>query len=321
MKKRKILTLFIVISSYFSYTQGQSKTCHKNYEDRNSVGTITCFAPDSLFLLGQHSEAINKLRQDTIQLEYIKFYQLAANYVLLAEIDSAFLYLNKFIDTSPDDRMIYVDKRWDVLRKDTAQWNSLINKIETAFLQCVDSVLNKELAMRLFYLSALDQKYRLYGVILRQLPNGDTLYMESSDLDLSLSQQIDSIINQYGFPGISMVGKLASTSAFLLVQHSPKIHKYYKAAKKSYEQGDVIPQQYALMTDRYLMKKMRKQIYGTQGFANKRIEKKYNGHGIIWPVKDFKHVEERRKNVGISTSIEEYAKSIDCIIPEKYYKR
>lgn len=321
MKKKIIVTLFIIISSCFSYTQGQSETCHKNYEDRNSLGTITCFAPDSLFLLGQYTEAIIKLKQDTIQLEYIKFYQLAANYALLGEIDSSFLYLNKFIDTSPDDRIIFVDNRWDVLRKDTAQWNSLINKIETAFLQCIDSVPNKKLALRLFYLSALDQKYRLYGVILRQLPDGDTLYIESFDLDLFLSQQIDSIVRHYGFPGISMVGKLASTSAFLLVQHSHKIHKYYKAVKNGYEQGDVIPQQYAMMTDRCLMQKRKKQIYGTQGFANKRIEKKYGGHGIIWPVKDFKHVNERRKNVGITTSIEEYAKSIDCIIPEKYYKR
>ena len=321
MMRMKILFMFILLYPILPYAQELRDSFGKNYEHNSSLGTITCIAPDSLFLQSQYTESIKKLTKDTLQTEYIKFYQIAANYAMLNEVDSAYFYLHKFVETSPDDRMLYVDTRWDILKKDTLQWKYLIAKMEKAYLNCIDSASNKKLALHLFYLGALDQKYRIYASVLHQLPKGDSFYIASSQLDQFLSQQIESIFEKYGFPDIPMVGKSASTTAFLLVQHSNKINKYYKAVKKCYEQGNVIPQQYALMTDRYLMQKKRRQIYGTQGFINSRIKKKYDGHGIIWPMKDFKHIDERRKSVGISKSIEEYAKSIDCVIPEKYYKK
>ena len=58
--------------------------------------------------------------------------------------------------------------------------------------------------------------------------------------------------DRYGFPTISMVGKHASTQAFLLLQHSPYIRKYYKLIKRAYLNGEIDPVQYAMVTDRLL---------------------------------------------------------------------
>lgn len=278
-----------------------------------------CFAPDSLSFIGEFDTSIQHIKSDTTQTCYYKYYQLSVNYALLNKNDSAFHYLNKFVETSPDDRMLYVDKRWDVLRKDTAQWKSLINKMEDYYMSCLDSVVNKELALRLFRLGVLDQKYRVYWNILRQLPT-DSVGLALSDAEQNyLFEQTSDIYNTYGFPGVSMVGKAASTAAFLLLQHSPYIDQYYHTIEKAFSNSDIEPEQYAMCTDRHLVQNGKKQIYGTQFYRTDKTQKKYGRSSLIRPIKDYKHLNDRRKSIGLDP-IEKSILYKNAIIPKRYLK-
>ena len=50
----------------------------------------------------------------------------------------------------------------------------------------------------------------------------------------------------------------------------------------------------------------RKQLYGTQLIQNRKTQKKYPGKFVLYPVRDFKNVNTRRKNIGFKTTVEEY---------------
>jgi hypothetical protein len=69
------------------------------------------------------------------------------------------------------------------------------------------------------------------------------------------------------------------------------------------------------------MYKHRKQIYGTQWISNKRTTKKYEDKYMLYPVRDFKNLENRRKQIGLTYSMEESAELVNGVIPEKYYRK
>ena len=275
---------------------------------------------DSLQKMGKYEKSIlywQKWLQDSI-FEY-PMYNLAVNYTFLGDNDSAFYYLNRYLDLSEDDRIVLVDRDLFKLRKDTARWRNIVQKIENAYLQLLDSATNKPLALQLFYLGIADQEYRIYLPILQQI--NDSLSPKMMQNDRCLYDTLETIIKQHGFPTLSMVGKLASVNAFLLLQHSPKIkNKYYKMVREAYLQNDFDPISYAMLTDRWLMRKKKRQLYGTQCIENNRVFKKYKT-SILYKVKDFKNVNQRREKIGMSETVEETVKWMGAVIPEKYYKK
>ena len=129
------------------------------------------------------------------------------------------------------------------------------------------------------------------------------------------------IIEKYGLPTISMVGSFASDQFFFILQHTELeiIEKYYPKVKKAWEKGDYDSIDYAMLTDRLLMFKGNDQIYGTQIVMRTDHDKYPNKH-ILYPVKDFKNVNKRRKKMGFKETVEEYVKRRNAIIPEEYYK-
>jgi len=62
------------------------------------------------------------------------------------------------------------------------------------------------------------------------------------------------------------------------------------------------------MEDRLLMEKGRKQIYGTQ-IRGEELNGEYIN--FVWPIKNQKKVNKRRKAIGFNTTIEEYSKLFD----------
>ena len=75
-----------------------------------------------------------------------------------------------------------------------------------------------------------------------------------------------------------------------------------------------------MFTDRALMSRNKKQIYGTQ-IIKKSDDKKYPNQFYLYPVKDFKNVNKRRKEMGFKETVEEWIKRRpDAFIPKEYYK-
>lgn len=146
--------------------------------------------------------------------------------------------------------------------------------------------------------------------------------LDSSDIvgskKFDLVQEIDSvnlvaiekIIEQYGYPGKSLVGEPANQAVFYVIQHSPLeiLEKYFPIMVDAQKKGDISGVSLAMMEDRILMYKGQEQIYGTQikGMENKDGEWIY----FLWPLEDQDSVEIKRKQVGFEENLEEYLKKM-----------
>jgi hypothetical protein len=105
------------------------------------------------------------------------------------------------------------------------------------------------------------------------------------------------VVEQYGWPGKSMVGPDGAQGAFLIAQHAVSdlefMAKCLGLLKKAYQAGDAEGQWVALMTDRLLVSKdKKKQLYGTQLMSK-------DGKLVPQPIEDETQVDKRRKEFGM----------------------
>jgi hypothetical protein len=169
----------------------------------------------------------------------------------------------------------------------------------------------------------LDQKYRglltdisdsvkkdsvakLIGV------SGDRVEMElwnlQSTIDASNLSFIENVFKKYGYPGKTLVDTPTNEVAWYVIQHSKKIPQYFEMIKKAGVKKELSSTLVAMMEDRYLMNQHKEQIYGTQATC-RQAKTGVNGC-FIWPIKDAKNVNERRKAAGFKSTVEENAKTL-----------
>lgn len=125
-------------------------------------------------------------------------------------------------------------------------------------------------------------------------------------------KRVYEILDEYGYPGKSMVGSPTNLAAWLVIQHSEAIEKYLPLIKEAGEKGEIPASYAAMMEDRYLMNLGKEQVYGTQAWGsplkNSPDEEQVY---IIWPIKDPETVNQRREAIGFKTTVEEYAEQMD----------
>jgi hypothetical protein len=187
--------------------------------------------------------------------------------------------------------------------------------------------LNISLKKELDSLQTLDQKYRgalsanmsgkgdslsiVYGVKKEDL--NDYLWKLQGEIDSLNTVRIEEIINEYGYPGVSLVGKPTNEVAFYIIQHSKVIDKYLPVIQKAAEKNELRFRLYAMMLDRALMFQDKEQIYGTQG-SGMSVKNPTTGNwenvSFIWPIKDPASVNQKRKAAGFNQTVEENAKSL-----------
>jgi len=169
------------------------------------------------------------------------------------------------------------------------------------------STLNKRLEAELHQMGADDQKYR--GVIEAEMMKmSSTGTARASDefvaavksqdeIDARNIARLEEIIKQHGWPGKSLVGKEASEAAFLILQHSNLTwqEKYLPLLKKAAREGDARLADVAMLEDRILVRRGKKQVYGTQV----RSGPDTGGKLVLAPIEDEKHVDKRRASVGL----------------------
>ncbi|PWW19965.1 MULTISPECIES: DUF6624 domain-containing protein [unclassified Chryseobacterium] len=135
-------------------------------------------------------------------------------------------------------------------------------------------------------------------------------WMLVAEQDSLNMQKVESIIAQYGYPGKTLVGEPTNQAAWYVIQHSNKIEKYLPLIKEAGKKKEIPFTWVAMMEDRYLMGKDKEQIYGTQGKGEMTRDKdgKQIFVNFVWPVKDLKNVDKRRKEAGFDSTLEENAK-------------
>lgn len=131
--------------------------------------------------------------------------------------------------------------------------------------------------------------------------------------DSICTQKISKIIDTYGWVGKSRIGEKANQTLWLVIQHADISiqEKYLPLLKRSVSKGESQGWHLAFLQDRILVRNKKKQLYGTQVVWDKKLKKMK-----IYPVKDFKNVNNRRKKLGLST-IEEHAKYNNAVITQE----
>jgi len=146
-------------------------------------------------------------------------------------------------------------------------------------------------------------------------PEAGKYIQQMANIDMRNRNKIESILNKYGWLEKSKVGTKASEAIFYTVQHTNLefVERYFSQFKKLAERGEANPRQCAMMEDRILMWKGKKQIYGTQASTTLRPDKKL----AIWPIENPSEVNALRMRAGFDTTVEQNAKRLNAVYDPK----
>lgn len=111
--------------------------------------------------------------------------------------------------------------------------------------------------------------------------------------------RLAAVIEQYGWPGISLVGEEGAWAAWLIAQHAisnpPFVRRCLSLLKQAASNNEIIQWQAAMLEDRVRMYEGKPQIYGTQFQPSK------NGELNPYPIENPESVNDRRLAVGLNT--------------------
>ncbi len=309
-----ILTFFIIQN-----TTGQDTITPFKYSD--ILGKNYIVISDSLYDFKRYRESVDynlmRIKEDSKQTVY---YNLAQSYSKMGQIDSAYFYLNCYVNIGkPDDfRSVLVEEDFEILKTNALEWDKIVSKIETLYFNELDSNSNKKYALQLFYLGIQDQFYSSYYQISCRTKRVESITQIKNQI--ANQKKLKKLIKKYGFPTISKVGLHAQFCAFLIIQHSDIQEKYYLLAKEAYEKNDYHPACYALLTDRWLIQNGKPQRYGTQ---IRTITEEKDGitskKKILSPIESLEGIDEIRMKMKLPP-LNEYMQFMNATIPEEYYK-
>ena len=188
--------------------------------------------------------------------------------------------------------------------------------INTALQKQLDSVLELDQRYRIMLSEAssdtlkADSLSRTLGVARSELTS--TLWDKQKLVDTSNMLFIAQVIRQYGYPGKSLVGEHAASTAWSVIQHSTRIEQYLDTIRKAGAEGEIPFTLVALMEDRYLMYHGKEQLYGTQ-VSCRKLKSSGKFECFVWPIQDAAAVNERRKKAGFEQTVEENAQRLNVV--------
>ncbi len=275
--------------------------------------TIIKSAADSLLESGKLIEAIDQYRIE-IKLfpdKSIKYYNIACSFAKINNIDSAFHYLNQYLNKFKNPNFL-VDSDFLKLRG-TTQWDSLENGI-IKYMEdnAKQKYKNIELAKKLWFISAIDQQY-YYEIRIaeKQFGVGTPVPLALWDFKESLNKEnlrnLEILIEQFGWPKIEDVGTAASNAAFFVVQHASLTvqKKYLNTIENLAKTKAIQPQNYAFLIDKILTSEGNPQKFGTQLRFNS-VTNNYE----LFPLMDKSSVNKLRADFELGP-IEEYLERWD----------
>ena len=176
---------------------------------------------------------------------------------------------------------------------------------------------NPRLKHELDSLYEVDQRYRamLFDPRLNRNPDSlaTVLGVPKTELNAAIMKQMQqtdatnlvrmqAILQQYGYPGKSLVGAPTNEAAWSVIQHAPAtIPQYLPMIRTAAEKGELPFLRYAMMLDRQLMGEGKEQMYGTQ------LLNYNNQPPFVWPIQNPAQVNQRRRQAGFTTTVEENA--------------
>jgi hypothetical protein len=169
----------------------------------------------------------------------------------------------------------------------------------------------RELASIKLDSNQVDSLSKLYNLNKKNLNFG--LMSLQSKVDSTNLKRIEQIIQQYGYPGKSLVDTPTNEAVFYVLQHSNVIDKYLPLVEKAAKAKELPFYLYAMMKDRSLMYNKQEQIWGSQARGQSIMNKSTRQNEFkffIWPIADPQNVNKRRKEAGFKQTVEDNAKRL-----------
>lgn len=182
--------------------------------------------------------------------------------------------------------------------KDTA---ALFQHIQ--MLKPVEATLDSIFDSNEFNLRQMDAVAQKYGSSSKQ---ADSLWKKICKTDGPRLARVKQILAQYGWLGIDEVGEKANAAIFMVIQHADTTTQgtYLPIMEAAVKNGKAKPDDLALLEDRVLCQRGKRQLYGSQVRQNK------TGRYEFFPIADEANVDKRRASVGLEP-LEQYARNFD----------
>lgn len=154
-------------------------------------------------------------------------------------------------------------------------------------------MLYPEIAEKLLAMQHTDQSYRKRFLSDRKAGKKP---MWNASIDECHTRNMKKIVQQIGWPTISLVGTEAANGAWLLVQHADHDLAFQKtclALMIELASNEIDPTNIAYLTDRILVSENKPQIYGTQFYYDQ------NQKLVLHSTEDMTNLNKRRVSVGL----------------------
>ncbi|MEK6300047.1 MAG: DUF6624 domain-containing protein [Acidobacteriota bacterium] len=143
----------------------------------------------------------------------------------------------------------------------------------------------------------------------------DGYHPRMEELHRRNAERLAEIIEQQGWPAISLVGEDGSDAAWMIAQHAigePAFQRRCLSLLTQAAADSAIPAwQPAYLEDRIRMFEDRPQLYGTQ------YDWDENGEMEPWPIEDEEHIDDRRLAIGLGALAENTARMREGVAGEK----
>jgi hypothetical protein len=159
----------------------------------------------------------------------------------------------------------------------------------------------KDIIDQLLVIDNDDLKYRIqvqelgekYGLFSKEV---DTVWLLMNKTDSINQVKVKTILDKYGWLGISKIGNQCSSTVHRVIQHSDlnTQEKYLPLIREAVKNKEAKPRDLATLEDRVALRQGKKQIYGTQIGQDKKSLKYY-----VSPLEDPDNVDNRRAQVGL----------------------
>jgi len=298
--RKDIFLFFFIIPSFFSteivaqYIYGTTKA-------------------DTLYWEEHFEEAV-RVQTDIIKLDTAANAKMFPNYLMynlvvfcttVNKIDTSLQLLNELINRKDFElygllgevplNKLHSDKRW--------------NKIDSIVKDKCKKEFGAEnfiYILELQKLEARDQAYRCQMVHLfyRDRKKADVYNELQGKIDEENYQLLDSLAHLYGWPENSKEGPVAVSLAFMILIHADLAvqKRLLPLIEKNASVGEDSWANFALLTDKILVREDKKQLYGTQVKYDEKL-KKY----VLFPVEDLENLKYRRFEKGLG-DVESYLK-------------
>lgn len=305
--KLKFSILFLITCSFAFGQDYKSIVAEANhaYDGKDYAKSVTLY-----------KEAFRIEKKNTTDL-----YNAGCSAALAGDRELAFEWLNlafkngwtnvKHFKSDTDLASLHNTPEWDKL---VAEMQKESDRIEAGYDKPLQakllSIFDEDQGIRRQFIAAQKQ----YGYKSRQVDSLGKVMMFKDSINLI---RVTEILDHNGWVGPDKVGRQASQTLFLVIQHADlkTQQKYLPFMREAVKNKKTEPSALALLEDRVALREGRRQIYGSQVGLDEQTQKHY-----VLPLEDPDNVDRRRAGVGLGP-LADYVKTWDIVWNVEEYKK